>query len=90
MKIKIYKSQYVKNCCTEKSHAISYKGHDMVFLPKKLTEIKENRVYDNDNIHWKTYYNINFPDWIYEKLSDTKKLIIDLINKQWENELQGN
>ena len=85
MKIRLQSNQYIKNCSTEKSYAIDfskYGDNSMVFLPKKLTEFKEIEII-KDGSYWTSEYEIQFPDWLYDKMNDSQKMSIDLIHKQW-------
>ena len=68
--LRVDKSQYIKNCNTEKAYAIKYTrtANDMLFLSKKYTEYKFE---ESTNIHWFT-----FPKWLHEKMSDKSKSIV--------------
>tara|TARA_R110002110_G_scaffold6152_6_gene30980 strand:+ start:451 stop:789 length:339 start_codon:yes stop_codon:yes gene_type:complete len=68
--LRVDKSQYIKNCNTEKAYAIKYTrtANDMLFLSKKYTKYKFE---ESTNIHWFT-----FPKWLHEKMSDKSKSIV--------------
>ena len=83
MKIKIDKSQLITTMESDKAFAIKFSRNsvDVLFLPKKFTNWKtiENR---KDGFYWSTDYELEFPDWLFEKLTDPNKVIIKLIQDQ--------
>lgn len=85
MKIKIDKSQLITTMESDKAFAIKFSRNsvDVLFLPKKFTKVKtiENR---KDGFYWSTDYELEFPDWLFEKLTDPNKVIIKLIQDQWK------
>lgn len=85
MKIKIDKSQLITTMESDKAFAIKFSRNsvDVLFLPKKFTNWKtiENR---KDGFYWSTDYELEFPDWLFEKLTDPNKVIIKLIQDQWK------
>tara|TARA_R100000935_G_scaffold57661_1_gene92129 strand:- start:231 stop:503 length:273 start_codon:yes stop_codon:yes gene_type:complete len=85
MKIKIDKSQLITTMESDKAFALKFSRNsvDVLFLPKKLTKVKtiENR---KDGFYWSTDYELEFPDWLFEKLTDPNKVIIKLIQDQWK------
>lgn len=85
MKIKIDKSQLITTMESDKAFAIKFSRNsvDVLFLPKKFTKWKtiENR---KDGFYWSTDYELEFPDWLFEKLTDPNKVIIKLIQDQWK------
>ena len=85
MKIKIDKSQLITTMESDKAFAIKFSRNsvDVLFLPKKFTNWKtiENR---KDGFYWSTDYELEFPDWLFDKLTDPNKVIIKLIQDQWK------
>lgn len=85
MKIKIDKSQLITTMESDKAFAIKFSRNsvDVLFLPKKFTKWKtiENR---KDGFYWSTDYELEFPDWLFDKLTDPNKVIIKLIQDQWK------
>jgi len=85
MKIKIDKSQLITTMESDKAFALKFSRNsvDVLFLPKKFTKWKtiENR---KDGFYWSTDYELEFPDWLFEKLTDPNKVIIKLIQDQWK------
>ncbi len=88
MKIRLQKNQYIKNCSTDKSFAIDFSKYgepSMIFLPKKITKLEEIEV-TRKGKYWGTEYTIEFPDWLYGKMTDSQKSSISLMTKQWTDE----
>jgi len=87
MKIKIYKSQSITQLESEKALAIKFSRNsvDVLFLPKKYTKLKiiENK---KDGFYWSTDYELEFPDWLFKKMSIPNKQIIELIQDQWKQD----
>jgi len=85
MKIKIDKSQLITTMESDKAFALKFSRNsvDVLFLPKKFTKWKtiENR---KDGFYWSTDYELEFPDWLFDKLTDPNKVIIKLIQDQWK------
>jgi len=88
MKLKLQKQQYIKNASTDKAYAIDFSKYgepSMIFLPKKLTTLTEDVVV-KDGVYWTTNWNVEFPDWLYTKMTDNQKISIKLMLEQWEEE----
>tara|TARA_R110000744_G_scaffold304072_2_gene412655 strand:- start:1703 stop:1972 length:270 start_codon:yes stop_codon:yes gene_type:complete len=88
MKIRLQSNQYIKNCSTDKSYAIDFSKYgepSMVFLSKKLTKFEEVKI-EKEGKYWTSEYEIEFPDWLFNKMNDSQKMTIDLILKQWTDE----
>ena len=88
MKIRLQSNQYIKNCSTDKSYAIDfskYGNKSMVFLPKKLTKFKEIEIMRGGS-YWTSEYEIQFPDWLFDKMNESQKMTIDLILEQWKDD----
>ena len=88
MIIRLHSNQYINNCSTDKSYAIDFSKYgepSMVFLPKKLTKFEEVKI-EKDGSYWTTEYNVEFPDWLFNKMNNSQKMTIDLILKQWTDE----
>ena len=87
MKIKIYKTQVITPMESEKALAIKFSRNsvDVLFLPKKYTKLKtiENK---KDGFYWSTDYELEFPEWLFKKMSSTSKGIITLIQDQWKQD----
>ena len=85
MKIRLQSNQYIKNCSTDKAYAIDfskYGDNSMVFLPKSKTKFEEVKI-EKDGSYWTTEYNVEFPDWLFDKMNDSQKMTIDFILDQW-------
>tara|TARA_R110000744_G_scaffold218136_2_gene336872 strand:+ start:7114 stop:7386 length:273 start_codon:yes stop_codon:yes gene_type:complete len=87
MKFICDKSQYIKNCDTEKSFAIQYSKYDnhMMFLPKSMVKIKEI-VIEKYGQYWSTKFEFEIPEWLFYKLSEKDIETINLIQKEWKQE----
>ena len=86
MEIICDKSQYVESCDTEKSYAIKFNrsSPNMVFLPKSITKLAIKQVIRDGQI-WSTNYHFDFPHWLYTKMANDNKSIIDLIISENED-----
>lgn len=80
------KSQYIKNCSTDKAYAIrnQYAPH-MMFLPKSIVKIKEIDI-QKDGQYWSTKYEFEIPEWLYYRLSKKDQETIDSIQEEWKQE----
>lgn len=87
IKLRLDKSQYIKNCSTEKSYAVKFSKYDdgMTFISSKhstLTEINNYR----DGKCWSTEWGLDFPLWLYDKFTDKQKISIQMIIEENEEE----
>ena len=82
IKLKLNKTQYIKNCSTEKAHAVKFSKYDneMIFISKNHSTFEEVTVkrLDNFSKHWV----ISFPLWLYDRLTDGQKDSIKMILKE--------
>tara|TARA_R110000772_G_scaffold54052_1_gene123411 strand:- start:131 stop:433 length:303 start_codon:yes stop_codon:yes gene_type:complete len=94
IKLRLDKSQYIKNCSSDKSYAVKFSKYDdgMVFISSKhstLTEITNIR----EGKYWSTEWGLEFPLWLYDKFTDEQKSSVQLIieenkeedKKRWED-----
>lgn len=84
MKIRIDHTQVIDACSTDKAYAIKFNrnSHNMVFLSKRFTSLEtETRRSKDDTM----IYLMEFPDWLYGKMNDEQRLVIDLILDQWKD-----
>lgn len=86
MVIRLDKSQHIESCDTVKSYAVKFSSNavDMVFLPKSITSHKKVDIVRQGKI-WSTHTLLEFPHWLYLKMSSENQNVIDMIIS--ENEL---
>lgn len=87
IRLRLNKTQYIKNCSTDKSYAVKFSKYvdGMVFISSKhstLTEINNYR----DGKCWSTEWGLDFPLWLYDKFTDAQKSSIQMIIKENEEE----
>lgn len=89
MKLRLDKNQYVKDLNTDKAFAIQFSrggNNNMLFLSKKFAKLREVTIYDSNSVYKNTEYNIELPEWLYEKMNGNQQVIIDLLKDQWIDE----
>jgi len=89
MKLRLNKSQYKKTLDTEKAFAIQYSSsgnNNTLFLSKKFAKLREVTIYDSNSVYKNTEYNIELPEWLYEKMNGNQQVIVDLLKDQWIDE----
>tara|TARA_R110001599_G_scaffold347011_1_gene572898 strand:+ start:28720 stop:29019 length:300 start_codon:yes stop_codon:yes gene_type:complete len=94
IKLRLDKTQYIKNCSTDKSYAVRFSNYDneMTFISVKhstLTEITNFRAGE----YWNTEWGLEFPLWLYDKFTDEQQASVQMIisenqeedKKRWED-----
>ena len=82
IKLKLNKTQYIKNCSTEKAHAIKFSKYDndMTFISKNHSTFEEVIVKRGND--WSKHWVISFPLWLYDRFTDGQKSSINMILKE--------
>ena len=90
IKLKLGYTQYVKRCNTEKAYAIRYGKYDndMIFISRKYSTLSEVISKKNNRVSFDRY-EIEFPLWLYDRLTDNQKQSIKLIIEENEQDNQG-